>query len=135
MMKESRNGRLGDTWKGLYLTPIANLAGLMRPTDSRPQTGILFRQTEEWAQKTEIEGAWDRGGPASENLGKTSTRMELVKVFLGVENTSAHCLGCITYVAPYILLYLEFFFLIFSEHITRLRCSGQKWECVCACSK
>ena len=40
MMKESRDGRRREIWKGLYLTPIAGLAGLMRPTDSLPQGRI-----------------------------------------------------------------------------------------------
>ena len=59
---------------------------------------------------------WDRGGPASENVGKTSARIELLKVFLGVENTFVNCLRCIIQCG---ILNFTLFFAFFKKNFLR----------------
>lgn len=44
-------------------------------------------------QADEMETILNRLGLAAQNLGRTNPKIELVKVFMGVENTFVNCLG------------------------------------------
>lgn len=57
-------------------------------------------------QADEMETILNRLGLAAQNLGRTNPKMELVKVFMGVENTFVNCLGL-----NYTMQHFKFYFI------------------------
>lgn len=70
------------------------------------ETHCLSYMVKNLVQADEVETILNRLGLAPENLGRANPKMELVKVFMGVENTFVNCLGL-----NYIMQHFKFYFI------------------------
>lgn len=70
------------------------------------ETHCLSYMVKNLVQADEVETILNTLGLAPENLGRANPKMELVKVFMGVENTFVNCLGL-----NYIMQHFKFYFI------------------------